>query len=216
MVLAAAAAVPAPFPEYPQLDEAKTRHILAVVEVLQEDSLPPFPECSGEALCFDPPPTWFRARVLKPVHGEVPAVEFFAATTSHFGARLGPKPGQKPAPQLMALSTDGRGIVMPRYANEVVFRDARGDFHLIVHSDEVVHWLPCGMSGLITPIQDAALTKAAALSLQDHFAGPDGWDPEFFRVEGGFAHPRFAIPVARLAEWLSSSSAPPDLDCRNP
>ena len=207
-----------PFLEYPELDEAETRSALAVVEVLQEDYLPQFPQCEGkDIVCMDPPPTWFKARLLELVYGDVPAVEFFGATTSHFGARLGPKAGKAAEPRLMALRADGEATVMPRYSNERVFRDSKGAFHLMVHNDEVVHWLPCGISALIVPVEDAVLAGSAALSVEDYTPGPEGWDPTFFRVERGIAYPRFSIPVTRLAEWLSlDTTDDQELECRSP
>ena len=211
-----AAANAPPIPEYPQIDETRARHALAVVEVLEEDYLPPFPECaSADVICMDPPPTWFRGRVLAPVHGDVPAAEFIAATTSHMGPGLGPDEGAAPVPRLMVLLTDGRGMVMPRYADAELERDSSGAFHLPVWDDYTIWWLPCGVTEVITPVTDDSLARAASVAREDYWPGRDGLDATLVREQDGRVMPRHSIPIHRLREWLArAEDVPPDLRCR--
>lgn len=214
-LLAAAQAVAPPFPAYPDLDEATTRQVLVVAEVIEQQYLPDFPECARkDVLCMDPPPTWFRARVLQRVHADAPAVEFFAATTDHFGIRLLPPEGEAPSPRLMVLATDGRGMLMPRYANAVVARDSHGDFHLVMQDDDTVPWLPCDLWDLAQPIDDAGLVRSAAVD-RSEYAEDKSWDPEFFTVDSSFAHPRFSVPVSRLAQLVANRGGAGDIGCRD-
>lgn len=213
LLLVAAVSAP-PMPHYPQLEESRLTGLLAVVEVLEQAYLPTFDACDQpDVVCMDPPPTWFRARLLEQVHGKALPGEFFAATTSHYGTTLAPDEGQPPSPMLMVLATDGEHLVMPRYSSAPVFRDSIGEFHLIVPDEDMPRWLPCGVSALVAPINDDALAKSAALSLADHPRYDDGWDAEFFRVDKTHAYPRFSIPVAHLSEWLSAGHATSDLRC---
>ncbi len=213
LMLASAATAP-PFPGFPQLDEDRVTSLLVVAEVVEQDYLPSFDACGQpDVVCMDPPPTWFRAKLLERVHGDAPPVVFFAATTSHYGPTLRPAEGEPPVPMLMVLASDGDSLVMPRYSNANVFRDSLGAFHLVVGDEDTVSWLPCGISALVSPINDDALAKSAALSLADHPRYDEGWDPAFFRVDQTHAYPRFSIPVAHLAEWLSAGNATTDLRC---
>lgn len=214
-LLAVAQALAPPFPAYPGLDPSSTRHVLVVAEVIEQQYLPDFPECAQKnVICMDPPPTWFRARVLQRVHADAPSVEFFAATTDHFGITLLPPEGEAPSPRLMLLATDGRGMLMPRYANEIVARDSRGGFHLVMHDDDTAPWLPCGLWDLVEPIDDAGLARSAALDRSD-YADDMTWDPEFFTVDPSFAHPRFSIPVARLALRVADADDAAGSGCRD-
>lgn len=213
LLLASAVSAP-PMPRYPELEEDKLTGVLVVVEVLEQEYLPTFDACDQpDVICMDPPPTWFRARLLEQVHGDAPHSEFFAATTSHYGPTLRPDEGQAPSPMLMVLATDGQHLVMPRYSSAPVFRDSIGEFHLIVPDEDMPRWLPCGVSALVAPINDDVLAKSAALSLADHPRYDEGWDAEFFRVDKTHAYPRFSIPVAHLSEWLSAGHATRDLRC---
>lgn len=213
-LLAVAQSLAPPFPAYPELDQASTRHVLVVAEVIEQQYLPDFPECGREdVVCMDPPPTWFRARVLQRVHADAPSVEFLAATTDHFGITLLPPEGEAPSPRLMLLATDGRAMRMPRYANAVVARDSRGGFHLVMHDDDTVPWLPCGLWDLAEPINDAGLAQSAALA-RSEYADDMTWDPEFFTVDGSFAHPRFSIPVAGLVPLVASADDAVEWGCR--
>ncbi len=215
LLLASAVSAP-PIPRYPQLDEDKLTGVLVVVEVLEQEYLPTFAACDQpDVVCMDPPPTWFRARLLEQVHGEALPTEFFAATTSHFGTTLRPEKGQPPSPVLMVLASDGKHLVMPRYSSAPVFRDSIGAFHLVVPDEDLPRWLPCGIASLVAPINDDALAKSAALSLADQPRYDDGWDAEFFRVDKTHAYPRFSIPVRHLSQWLAAGNASKDLRCND-
>ena len=215
LLLASTVSAP-PMPRYPQLDEDKLTGVLVVVEVLEQEYLPTFDACDQpDVVCMDPPPTWFRARLLEQVHGVELPTEFFAATTSHYGPTLRPADGEAPVPMLMVLAADGRSMVMPRYSHAQVFRDSIGDFHLIVADEDMPRWLPCGVSALVAPINDDALAKSAAMSLVDHPRYDDGWDAEFFRLDKTHAYPRFSIPVRHLSEWLAARNISKDLRCHD-
>jgi hypothetical protein len=215
-LLLALAAPPPPMPHYPDLDQDKITSRLVVVEVVEQDYLPTFDACDQpDVVCMDPPPTWFRARLLEQVHGDAPPAEFFAATTSHYGPTLRPDEGRAPSPLLMVLASDGQHLVMPRYSNAPVFRDSIGEFHLVVQDEDMPRWLPCGVSVLVAPINDDALAKSAAVSLVDQPRYDDGWDAEFFRVDKTHAYPRFSIPVRHLSQWLAAGNGSKDLRCND-
>lgn len=210
-------AIAQPIPEYPRIDGDEARYSLAVVEVLEEDYLPPFPECGNpDVVCMDPPPTWFRGRVLAPVHGDAPSAEFIAATTNHMGPGLGPEEGAEPVPRLMVLMSDGRSMVMPRYASGELHRDASGGFHLVIWDDFVHGWLPCGATAAIAPISDETLARAAAVPRERFWTGQEGLDSAFVRERDGMVIPRFSIPITQLRAWLAqATSLPADLSCRS-
>lgn len=186
---------------YPELDAATARPGLVAVELVATDFLPPFPQCaSKDVLCMDPPPTWIKFRTLQTVYGEPMPKTFFASTTSHYG-RIDAH-GLTDHPQLVLLLTHEGSSVMPRYSRATLHADSAGERHLVL-LDDGPHWLPCTISTLREPLTDPTLLRLSAVSREhyDRYYAENA--AEHFRLEGGFAYPRFSVPMSRLRAHLA-------------
>ena len=215
LLVAAGLAHPGPPTVYPEIDPATATYRLAVVELEAQGALPQFAECSSpDVLCMDPPPTWFRARVLDTLHGPSLPPRIHGATTSHYGLMQMASPQYGKA-RLMLLMSDGDRHVMPRYANGFLAEDRDGFLHLVLADPRPVWWLPCGAMDLEEPIHDAALARASRTPLEDYqrfFASEHG---AAYVVRGRHAYPRHSLPMAKLAAWLARQrDLPANLQCR--
>lgn len=215
MLLAAGLAHAGPPAAYPEIDEATATYRLAVVELEAQGELPQFAQCkSPDVLCMDPPPTWFRARVLDTLHGPSLPPRIHGATTSHYGPMQMASP-QYGKPRLMLLKSDGDRHVMMRYANGFLAEDRAGFLHLVLVNTQPIWWLPCGAMGLKEPIHDPDLARASRTPLEhyrEYFANEYSAD---YTLRGRHAYPRYSIPMAKLATWLSHGrKLPANLQCR--
>lgn len=199
---------------YPDIDPATATYRLAVVELEDQGELPQFAECSSpDVLCMDPPPTWFRARVLDTLHGPSLPPRIHGATTSHYG------PMQMASPQygkarLMLLMSDGDRHVMPRYANGFLAEDRDGFLHLVLVDVRPVWWLPCGAMALKEAIHDTALAHASRIPLEYYSDFRAEQSGAAYSVRGRHAYPRHSIPMAKLAAWLANQrDLPGNLQC---
>lgn len=198
-VLAAlAASVSAAPPEtFPGLGDEGTRDAFAVVRFEPGAYLPPFPECAGgDAICMDPPPFWLATHVESTVAGTLPE-RLDVATTSHYGME---RFGLAPRAYFAWIRSDGRAYQMPRYAMAFVVRGADGGW-MIPMAGELPGWLPC----------EAATRRIAvdAATLPADIAVPRDSDRHAEALASGLyvdtahgAMPRYAIPVAALADLL--------------
>lgn len=215
LLLAAGLAHAGPPAAYPEIDEATATYRLAVVELEAQGELPQFAQCeSPDVLCMDPPPTWFRARVLGTLHGPSLPPRIHGATTSHYG----PMPMASPQygkPRLMLLMSDGDRHVMMRYANGFLGEDRGGFLHLVLVDAQPIWWLPCGATDLKQPIHDPGLAHASRIPMehyQQRFADQHG---AAYVLRGRHAYPRHSIPMAKLAAWLARrQDLPANLQCR--
>jgi len=206
MILAAACAhrgVPA---AYPAFDHAKAAPVLVVATLAATGELPAFPECaSPDVLCMDPAPTWMKLRALETVFGTPMPDTFFASTTSHYGAIDDAGPVRKP--MLMLLLTQDRETVMARYSRALLDQDSSGQLHLVLRNGGP-HWLPCSVAGVREPITDPMLARAGAIAREHYLQFYADAEPDYFRVEGDRAFPRYSLPIAQLRAHLAERAPP--------
>ncbi|MFC0253288.1 hypothetical protein [Massilia consociata] len=123
---------------YARFEDGAGSLTLVVTEVVATDYLKGYdcPESRTNAdgstmvsICLNPPPTWFKARVLQHVAGADIGDEFYAVTGSHWGAmKVGPA---EPA-KLMLLNSNGTALEMLRYRSWPLARSRDGQYHLVV------------------------------------------------------------------------------------
>lgn len=214
LLAAAGAATEPPFSAFPEFPGEGALPSVVAVEVQEQGHLPQFPECADpDVICMDPPPTWFRARVLRRLSGVGPDDSFHAATTSHFGATL--VEGDGSHIWLMRLESDGELFRMPRYQSAPLHRDSKGGLHVVLHDDRPIFWLPCEVMQLREPLEDPLLGAQVARPL-NHFREDDiEAGLPFHEVIDDLAIPRYSLPLQRLARWLAAHpdtelSCPPD------
>jgi len=146
---------------------------------------------------MDPPPFWTEATILETVFGTALPPTLYLATTSHNGVR-----DYLNRAYLLAIRTDGKQFIMPKYAHLELVRNKRGDFYLPLRSLHPAWWLPCDVGTLREEIDNRDFDH-----LQEN-AGVDvgGYSvtkfPELFRVTGKRAVPRFGVAISRLREHL--------------
>ena len=214
LLAAAGVATEPPFSAFPGFPRQGALPSVVAVEVQEQGYLPQFPECEDPNLiCMDPPPTWFRARVLRRLSGVGPDDSFHAATTSHYGATL--VEGDEPHIWLMRLESDGELFRMPRYQSAPLHRDGAGRLHLVLHHDWPIVWLPCEVMQLREPVEDALLAAQTARPLHDFQEDDIEAGLPMHEAVDDLAVPRYSLPLDRLAHWLAAHpeaelSCPPD------
>lgn len=207
---------------YPTFDEGTGSLSLVVAELVATDYLKaeecPKPQIQADGttrvfLCMDPPPTWFRARVLQHVAGADVGEEFYAVTGSHYGAmRVG---AAEPA-KLMLLRSNGTALEMLRYRAWPVARSNDGQYHLVVQNGPI-HWLPCWTASLMREIDDGAFATDLAIPREEYDSLWAKRHAAFYRVGADGVRPRFAIPVTGVQQGLKNQPlALTDFACTTP
>ncbi len=164
-------------------------------------------------VCLDPPPTWFKARVLQHVAGAEIGDAFYAVTGSHYGAmKVGPT---EPA-KLMLLRSNGTALEMLRYRSWPVAKDRDGQYHLVIRSGPI-HWLPCWAASLMQEIDDGEFAADLAVPREEYDSQWAQRHAAYYRVSADGVRPRYAIPVARLQQGLKDSPLlASDFSCNQP
>lgn len=192
----------APPKHFPAFTRESAKPVLVVATVRPGKYLPEFSECSNpNTICMDPPPFWFKARVMSVVHGTSTQRRLNVATTSHYGMSELELLGSQPL--LISLLTDGNEFVMPRYAMAGLTEDKQGNLYMLVLRSQPIWWLPCSVAGLRQEISlddfpgDIEIPKdEAEIYVKD--------SPELFRVTATGATPIYAIPVSSIGAHLDS------------
>ncbi|MFD2368279.1 hypothetical protein [Pseudoduganella sp. GCM10020061] len=203
---------------YAKFDEGAGRLTLVVAELVATDYLKgydcPKPQANAVdatqvVICLNPPPTWFKARVLQHVSGAEVGDEFYAVTGSHWGAmKVG---GAEPA-KLMLLNSNGTALEMLRYRSWPVARSRDGQYHLVVQG-RPIPWLPCWTASLMQEIDQSEFASDLSIARED-YNDLAGQYASFFRVTADSVRPRYAIPVTRLQQALKDVPLAADSSCR--
>jgi len=190
---------------YPKFEEGAGSLSLVVAELvatgyLKGDDCPKSQTradgSTAVVICMDPPPTWFKARVLQHVAGADIGEAFYAVTGSHYGAmRVG---AAEPA-RLMLLRSNGAALEMLRYKSWPVAKSRDGQYHLVVQSGPIF-WLPCWSASLMQEIDDGAFAADLAIAREEYDSRWAERYAAFYRVAGDSVRPRYAIPVAGLQQ----------------
>ena len=204
LVAAPAGAGEAPT-SFPSLEQP-VRTVLAVAELGPGTELPQFSNCGRQdgdviTICMDPPPFWIKATILETVFGAALPPALYLSTTSHYGVR-----DYSNGAYLIAIKTDGKQFIMPKYAHLELVRNKQGDLYFFLRSPHPAWWLPCNVSSLREEIDSRDF---------DHLQENAGVDvgtysvtkfPELFRVTGKRAVPRFGVAINRLREHLAMNA----------
>lgn len=198
---------------FPVVDWEASHDAVVVAKTQRGNYLPQFPECEGpDVICMDPPPFWFRARVVDVVFGSVERTSIVAATTSHYGIELFGLAGE---PSLLRLALDGSAIVMPRYAEAALHAGRKGELFVILNGPDPIWWLPCSVMDVVVDIDvdqfaDDLLIPAEYVSQEEIAKGEDF----LARTDTGFL-PKKGLPVSSLGRHLRSRYAGQRLpECR--
>ena len=197
---------------YPEWEPATSHDAVVVATTQLGDYLPKLPACeSKDVICMDPPPFWFRARVLDVVFGSIERTSIVASTTSHYG--MG-QFGRGSDPSLFRLAVGNGAIIMPRYARAALHADRSGELFVILNGRGPIGWLPCSIIEVAVDIDVAGFADDLLIPAES-VAEDEVINEVFFaRTEGGFL-PRKGLPVSRLAEHLRSRYAGQKLpECR--
>lgn len=189
--------------QFTELDVSSSTDIVVVVTARHGGILPPFAECNrADVICMDPPPFWFRVRVLDAVYGPwFLGQRAVVASTSHYGMAGTISEGE---PRLVRLRSDGQAVVMPRYAQASLARSRLGEWLLVLWSAKPIWWLPCEVIDLAQPIRPGDL-------VDDLIADPELFPPKKLEAESDYLEvtsagvvPKFAIPVSTLSNTLQA------------
>lgn len=198
---------------FPTLDRATTRPALIVAAVSGATYLPPVRECkTGESvnpdgtttvtICMDPPPFYFKADIKASVYGGIDPAPVFASTTSHYGTQ---GYQDRKGVDLVLLHTDGKALVMPRYAMRSLLTNKMGQHFLAMQHAIAAPFLPCSVNDLREELRHedfAALPVLAADGLGlEAKKDPATW---LVAVDGGY-RPRYAISMERLQAHLAET-----------
>ncbi len=207
---------------YAKFEEGASSLTLVVAEVVATDYLKGYdcPESRTNAdgsttisLCMDPPPTWFKARVVQHVAGAEIGDDFYAVTGSHWGKM---KVGAAEPAKLMLLNSNGTALEMMRYRSWPVAKSRDGQYHLVVQSGPI-HWLPCWTASLMQEIDDGTFTADLAITREEYDSRWAERHAAYYRVTADSVRPRYAIPVASLQQGLKDVPlAAADFSCRQP
>ncbi len=207
---------------YPKFDAGAASLTLVVAELVSTASLNGF-ECPTSkdnadgtthlVICLNPPPTWFKARVLQRVAGADIGDEFYAVTGSHYGAM---KIGAAEPARLMLLNSNGSALEMMRYKSYPVSRGRDGQLYLVVQGGPI-HWLPCWTASLMEEIDASQFDATLAITREEYDSRWAARYADYFHVSANSASPRYAIQVARLREGFKALAlAPGDFSCTEP
>jgi hypothetical protein len=151
------------------------------------------------SVCLNPPPSWFKARVLQHVAGADIGDAFYAVTASHWGAM---KVGAAEPAKLMLLHSNGRALEMVRYRSWPVAKSRDGQYHLVVQRGPIP-WLPCWTAGMMQEIDDGEFAADLAITREEYDSRWAEHHAVFYRTDAQSVRPRYAIPVARLQRGLA-------------
>lgn len=204
---------------YPKFEEGTGGLSLVVAELVATDYLKGY-DCpksetraDGSAtvvVCLNPPPTWFKARVLQHVAGAEIGDAFYAVTGSHYGAM---KVGAAEPAKLMLLRSNGTALEMLRYRAWPVIKDRNGQYHLIVRSGPI-SWLPCWTASLMQEIDEGEFADDLAIAREEYDSLWALRHAAYYRVTADSVRPRYAISVARLQQGLKDlPPAASDFSC---
>lgn len=192
---------------YAKFDEDAGSLALVVTEIVATAYLKgydcPAPKTNADGstslvICLNPPPTWFKARVLRHVAGEDIGDEFYAVTGSHYGAM---KVGAAEPAKLMLLRSNGTALEMLRYKSWPVEKSRDGQYHLIMQRGPL-NWLPCWTASLMQEIDYAAFAADLAIPRDEYDSRWAERYAAYYRVSADSVRPRYAIPIARLQQGL--------------
>jgi hypothetical protein len=191
---------PSRFPLFPR--EAAAPKVVVATATAGE-YLPMFDECADpDVICMDPPPFWFNADIESVVYGEDVASKLQVATTSHYGmSDMIEIAGSEPS--LIALLTDGKDYIMPRYAMAGLEKSKDGRWYLLVLSREPISWLPCSAWNLKQEVFAEDFPGGLDMDTEDVGSFRDS-APELFHPTTTGVAPRYAIDIARLSTHLTS------------
>lgn len=197
---------------FPMLDKATTRAALIVASVSDPTSLPAVRECkTGEKMhpdgtttitvCMDPPPFYFNAEIKATVYGGIEPGNVFVSTTSHYGPQ-----GfhDRQGIDLILLHTDGKALVMPRYAMRSLVTNRAGQHFLAMQHAVAAPFLPCSVNDLREEVQPEDFPKLPVLTA-DRMGLNEKRDPASWlrAVDGGYTS-RYAISMERLQAHLAN------------
>ena len=192
---------------YPKFEKGAGSLTLVVAEVVATDYLAGYdcPKSRTNAdgttrvsFCLNPPPTWFKARVLQHVAGAEIGDEFYAVTGSHWGAM---KVSAAESAKLMLLSSNGTALEMVRYKSWPVAKSRDGEYYLVVQSGPI-HWLPCWTANMMQEIDYGEFAADLAITREEYNSRWAEQHAAFYRVTAKGVRPRYVIPVARLQQGL--------------
>ncbi len=207
---------------YPRFDERAGSLSLVVAEPSATAYLKGYdcptaqPNADGSTkviVCLNPPPTWFKARVLQHVAGGEIGDQFYAVTGSHYGAM---KVGADEPAKLMLLRSNGTALEMLRYRSWPVAKDRDGQYHLVIRSGPI-HWLPCWTASLMQEIDDGEFAVDLAIPREEYDSQWAERHAAYYRISADGVRPRYAIPVARLQQGLKELPlSASDFSCNQP
>ena len=193
---------------YAKFGEGEGSLTLVVAEVVATDYLAGY-ECPPSrtnadgsttvSVCLNPPPSWFKARVLQHVAGADIGDEFYAVTGSHWGAM---KVGAAEPAKLMLLRSNGTALEMVRYKSWPVAKSRDGQYHLVLQSGPI-HWLPCWTANLMQEIDDGEFAADLGITREEYDSRWAEQHAAYYRVSAESVRPRYAIPLARLQQGLA-------------
>ena len=192
----------APPQAYPEMPE--TAEVAFVVATVSPGAyLPKFPECElPDRICMDGPPFWFNAKVSQVLSGNV-GRSLEVATTSHYGMEAFER---MEGAYLLRLHTDGRDVVMPRYAMARLIRARSGEHYLVLEPDRLPPFLPCAITEAREPIDARMFQERLAIPRGDYGYEAAAKDADHYVVTPEGATPRYAIPMRRLQVLLATLS----------
>lgn len=164
-------------------------------------------------ICMNPPPSWFKAKVLQHVAGADIGDAFYAVTGSHYGAM---KIGDAEPARLMLLNSNGTALEMMRYKSYPVNRRRDGQLYLVLQGGPIF-WLPCRTASLMEEIDDSDFDASLAITREEYDSRWAQHYAHYYRVTTDSARPRYAIPIVRLQQaFRDVPLAAADFSCPPP
>lgn len=203
---------------YPTLDKEATTLALVVANASKATMLPLSEECrTGSRAAPDGKvsivwclhsPLYFKADVLMPVYGKLPASSLYISTSSHWGTS---RVDNARSPVLMVLHTDGKHTVMPAYAMQSLVPDSSGELYLVMRSHN--RSMACASRAIRQPIDTLDL-PVQDLIAEDQVPVYEktNLDEYLVKVDGGY-RPKYAISMTRLRDHLEHMKLGPNTPC---
>ena len=164
-------------------------------------------------ICMNPPPSWFKAKVVQHIAGADIGDAFYAVTGSHYGPM---KIGAAEPARLMLLNSNGTALEMMRYKSYPVNRRRDGQLYLVLQGGPVF-WLPCRTASLKEEIDDRDFDDSLTITREEYDSRWAQHYADYYRVTADSARPRYAIPVDRLQQALKDVPlAAADFSCPPP
>lgn len=192
----------------PILDVQIAQPLLVVADLAPGDyfAMPPKgPECSRPGvvcLQMGPPQFSLIATIKSTIYGKTSNEKVELVTHSHWGMQKYRK-GLNSV--LVMLKTDGQVFQMPKYAEQELVSNTRGDLFLPIWEGVPTWWLPCSADALKEEITSSEFETSLVIP-ESH--GPAYLIQEFpalFRQTENGIIPRYAISIAKLKTHLNQT-----------